>query len=278
MRTLAYSRSPSRQSRSPSKYTSSSKTKYHGTRSKQAAFFYSYPVHTYPYPVYISNPQKRCDQNAIKITLANGTVVEDTTLITTWLTNTTMYESITTDSQVSLPCEQLNMASILGISLGLGIPMMILIILCVVLICCCCKPSNHIERLCTVACEEIKNNKEESNHVEVKPLLQPITRRKPYADEFIQDSSYIRNVAKILDNDYCIPKITFEWLEYNQPHIYEEVRVNRVEGMPEKQIAIKVMQQLVNTRFVTTKEKEKLQRFYPNDIMNILALESVATI
>jgi len=308
MRKLTYSRSrpsySSRPSSSPSRYMSSkSRATYHGTRSRQAAFFYRYPVYYFAYTSYMNSQgrlPKGCDEDELKLKLANGTVMDDRNLIHSWFANTTMYENITAGSQVSVPCEHLNMASILGISLGIGIPVMLIIL------CCVCIPClerrahrrrlenskaslytvnekplvkrSEVDMIEKVTVEEVKPAMEVTKPA--APILKPrhVWRSTAYADEFLHDSSYIRHVARILDYDYEIPRATFEWLEYNQPQLYNEVRESRKEGMPEKRLAIKVMQCLVNTHFVTTREKEKLKQLYPHDVACIMSLDTMTTI
>lgn len=235
-----------------------------------------------------------CDEDELKLTLANGTVIEDRTLINTWFANSTMYGNITMDSQVFLPCETLNMASILGISLGIGIPVLLVFLCCMIPLCCGERKENirHIEREKLVLHQEekkvhvdtgsqAKSEVYKVNVIQTEPPIikpPPMRFRSAHADEFLQDSSYIRHVARILDYDYEIPSQTFEWIAYNQPQLYDDVRVSRKEGMPEKRLAIKVMQTLVNTHFVTMKEKEKLQKLYPNDFACIMSLDAMATI
>lgn len=211
------------------------------------------------------------------MTLANGTIVSNQTLITSWMSNTTVYENITQGATVSLPCEQIKLSAVLGISLGIGIPILLMVICCIG----CCIASNREykhpsphrvsnEKLitrdeCTPTSSCTKTATTEVYAPTPTKVIphRPIVKRVRHADEFLFDSSYIRRVATILDADYHVSRDTLDWLENNQLYLKRAYEVNKKEGMEDKKNAVILIHALLNTHFVTAKEKERLESLYP---------------
>lgn len=276
-------RTPSRPSYSsrPSYYAPSpSRSRTRSSRSSSSSssrFFHTYPMMYVPFYLYASNRHPHnCDTNQLVLQLSNGSVITNTTLINSIITdNSTLYGNITDGATIAMPCEKIKLSAVLGIALGIGIPVMLFVLCCC--LCACCQNPRY-KRMSSSAkhSDTVIDKKEQSLPVSdctpyIRTYVSPqAPARQKHFEEFLFNSAYSRHVAKTFDNGCHITEETFEWLEYNQPELQRCVRLYRAEGMNERQIAIHVIQHLLSTQYITEAEKEKLKKFYAVDMAMVL--------